>query len=338
MVTPGQLARRAQLYDQLAASITAGLPLMRALDMASRNRSMRGSQQHIRALLGQLQEGHTLADSMKKVSGWLPEFDIALLTAGEQSGRVDDAFKQLGRSYAARAEIIRQTIKSLFITFVTLHVFLVVFPLSLLISFAWGIIDGDYSRCIPFLVWKAVIFGTIYGAIFFLIYACQGNRSEGWRALVENIFNCVPLLRTALKNLAVARFSSALDALLNAGVPVIKSWELSAAASGSPRLKREIAAWLPELETGMTPSDIVGQIRWFPEMFANLYHTAEISGQQDDTLKRLNVYFEEEGRNGLHFFMKVAIGVTVGIIMVVIAYNIMRFWINYYGAMIQSLQ
>jgi type II secretory pathway component PulF len=338
MVTPGQLARRAQLYDQLAASITAGLPLMQALEMAGRNRSLRGSQLQIRALLGHLRDGYTFADSMRKVSGWLPEFDIALLTAGEQSGRIDTAFKELGRSYAATSAIVRQTIKSLLTVLVTLHVFLLVFPLPLLVNFAWGIIDGDYSRCVPFLFWKAITFGILYGVVFFFIFACQGNRHERWRAIVENFFNCVPMLRTALKELAVARFTSALDALLNAGVPVIKSWELAAAASGSPRLRRELEPWLPELETGMTPADIAAQIRWFPEMFTNLYTTAELSGQHDETLKRLNVYFEEEGRNNLQYFIKIAIGITIGVIMAIIAYNIIKFWVGYYGAMIQNLQ
>ena len=337
MTTPGQLNRRAQLYEQLAATIAAGMPLMQALEMASRNRSLRDSQRHIRAILGYLHEGHTFADSMRKVSGWLPEYDMALLTAGEQSGRLDIAFKELGRSYAATADMVRQTIKSLLTIFVTLHVFFLVFPVSSLQDFAWGIIDRDFARCLPFLFWKAVTFGIFYGSIFFLIFACQGNRDERWRAMVESIFNCVPLLRKALKDLAIARFTSALEALLNAGVSVTKSWELAADASGSPRLRRELAVWLPRLETGMTPGDIIAQIRWFPEMFTNLYHTAELSGSHDDTLQRLNTYYETEGRNSLHFFVKIVIGITIGVIMGVMAYYIMKFWINYYNQMIQTI-
>ena len=310
---------------------------MQALEMASRNRSLRGSQMQIRKLLVHLQEGHTFADSMRKVSGWLPEYDMALLTAGEQSGRIDIAFKDLGRSYAATADIVRQTIKSMLTMFVTLHVFFIVFPTDLLQNFAWGIIDNEYQRCIPFLLNKAIIFTVFYGTIFFFIFACQGNRDERWRAMVENFFGCVPLLRTARKYLAVARFTSALEALLNAGVPVMKSWELAAAASGSPRLRRELAAWLPQLETGMTPADIVSQIRWFPEMFTSLYQTAELSGQHDDTLKRLHTYFDTEGRNSLHFFVKICLGITIGLIMGVMAYSIMRFWINYYGKLIDTI-
>ncbi len=65
---------------------------------------------------------------MGKVHGWMPEFDVALLAAGEASGRLDAAFKLLGRYYASRAKIIRDTISDLATTMLTLHVFLLVFP------------------------------------------------------------------------------------------------------------------------------------------------------------------------------------------------------------------
>lgn len=338
MVTPGQLNRRAQLYDQLGSVIAAGVPLIKALEMASRNKSLRGSQKTILALIGSLQAGHTFTDSMKNVQGWLPEFDVALLSVGEESGRLDVAFKQLARYYTARVKIIRDTIKGLIVTVMTLNVFLLVFPLGLLIAFAYGIMDGNFANCVPFLVEKVIVYGGIYGTVFFLIFACQGNRSEGWRAFVENIFMAVPLLRTALKYLALARLAAALDALLSAGVPVIRSWDLAAAASGSTRLKREVQAWTPQFENGVTPAEMVSQIRYFPEMFANLYSAAEVSGNHDETLQRLHVYFEEEGFNALHFFTRVMNGIIYGAITALIVFNIIRFWVNYYGAMMTSLQ
>jgi type II secretory pathway component PulF len=337
MTTPGQLKRRAQLYEQLAATIAAGLPLMQALEMASRNRALSGSRATIMALIGHLKDGLTFADSMAKIAGWIPEFDRALLSAGEQSGRLDDAFRQLARNYAARARIIRDTLKKLIVTMVTLHVFLIVFPLGLLIAFAWGIMDGNYERCIPFIIQKFVAFGFMYGAAFFVIYACQGNRSEFWRATMERMFIWVPLLRPAMINLAVARLTAALEALLNAGVPVIRSWELAAAASGSPRLKRDILAWTPHLERGVTPAEMISQINYLPEMFTHQYLAAETSGKHDETLQRLQIYFEEEGFNSLEMFAKVLNGIVYGTVVAIVVYNVISFWVHYYGNMINTI-
>jgi len=337
IVTPRELNRRAQFYEQLASMIAAGVPLMKALEMAGRSPALRATRKIIPVLIGYLQEGHTFADSMVKIKGWLPEFDIALLSVGEQSGRLDASFKLLARYYASRAKIIRDTITGLLITTVTLHVFLLVFPIGLLTGFASGILNNNFSLCIPFIVEKIVVFGGFYGTVLLLAFACQGRHGEKWRASVESVTRMIPVLRTALKDLALARLASALDALTSAGVPVIKSWELAASACGSPRLKREILKWTPQIEHGLTPAEMVGQIGYFPEVFSNLYHTAEISGKLDETLVRLHTYFEDEGFHTLHLFTRILNGVIYGTVVVLVAYNVIHFWMNYYGNMVNSI-
>ena len=140
----------------------------------------------------------------------------------------------LANYYTARAQIIRDTIAGLAITTVTLHVFLLVFPLGLWIAFAQGILNNDYVRCLPFLIEKAAVFGVLYGIAFSLIYACQGKHGEQWRTRIESVLHPVPLLGTARKYLALSRLASALEALIGAGVSIIRSWELAGDASGSP--------------------------------------------------------------------------------------------------------
>jgi type II secretory pathway component PulF len=214
----------------------------------------------------------------------------------------------------------------------TLNVFLLVFPLGYLIGFVQGIMNNDFSQCVAFILEKLVVFGAVYGSVAFLIFSCQGNRGEKWRVMVESIVRMIPLLRTAVKYLALARLASALEALTNAGVAVIKSWELASAACGSPRLKREVSAWTPKLETGLTPADMVAQITYFPEMFANLYHTAEISGKLDETLMRLHSYYEEEGFRTLQLFTRILNGIIYGGVALMVAISVIRFWVNYFNA------
>jgi len=347
MVTPGQLNRRAALFEQLAAMIAAGVPLTKALEMVGRNRSIGVPQKVIQAMVHHLQEGHTFTDAMQLVSGqkrgveasvkgfnreyWLTNFDMALLSAGEESGRLDAIFKLLARYYASRAKIIHDTISGLITTAATFHVFLLVFPLIYLTNFAQGIFNNDYAMCVPFIIEKIVAFGVLYALIFALIFACQGNRGEWWRAFIESVFRVIPMLGKALRYLAVARLSCALEALNNAGVPVIRSWEMAGAACGSPKLNREIRKWTPQLETGTTPGEMVNQISYFPEMFNNLYNTGEISGKLDETLDRLNTYFEEEGFRILRMFTRIMNGTIYGLLVLVVAKSIIGFYIGHFN-------
>lgn len=354
MVTPGNLYRRAQLFEQLAAMIASGVPLTKALEMAARNRSTGIPRKILQDLTHHLQEGHTFADSMQLVSGqkrgvnallkpgnkafWLSDFDIALLSAGEESGQLDSTFKLLARYYASRAKMIHDFISGTMITFITLHVFLIVFPIGFLQEFVLGIINNDYARCWPFIIEKIAVFGLLYGGIWAFAFAGQGNRSAGWRGIMESIFLLIPVLRTALKSLATARLTMALEALLNAGVPVVRSWELAAVTSGSPHLKREILKWTPQLEQGTTPGEMVAQIKYFPDMFVQLYQSGEISGKTTEILTQLHTYYEEEGFRKLHAFGRIVSFVIYFLIAGFIGYFVIHFWINYFNAALNAVQ
>ena len=359
MVTPGTLNRRAQLFEQLAAMIAAGVPLTKALEMAAKNRNTGISRKVLQQLTQHLQEGHTFTDAMQLVSGQkrpvnqggievslkagsktyaLSEFDVALLSAGEESGRLDSSFKMLARYYASRAKMINDTVSSSIITILTLHVFLIVFPIGFLVEFVLGIINNEFHRCLPFIIEKVLAFALLYGLVGALGFAGQGTRSGGWRAMLELMFSWIPLLRTALKSLVLARLAMALEALFNAGVPVTRSWDLAATACGSQHLKGEVLKWTPQLEQGTTPAEMVAQIRYFPDMFTQLYQSGEISGKMDETLTRLHTYYEEEGFRKLHSFGRflsfgiyMAIAITIGIFVI-------RFWTNYFSAAMNAIQ
>lgn len=328
--TPGQLNRRAELYHQLGSMITAGVPLLQALEMAARNSSLRVSRKTIFALIEHLNNGLSFSDSLARAQGWMPEFDIALLSAGEHSGKLDDTFKLLANYYATRATVIRESLWGMFRTAATLHVFLFIFPLGFLIGLVLGIMNNNYTQCVPFFVEKALVFGGLYGIVLFFIFAGQGKRGENWRAIVESFVQIVPVLRTARKYLVLSRLAAALEALISSGVSIVKSWPLAAAASGSPHLKRQIATWAVELEHGHTPAELVSRTTYFPEMFQNLYHTGEISGKLDDSLDRLQAYYRDEGFLKMRTFTKVLNGVVYGIVALFVAIFVINFYVNYF--------
>jgi len=339
IVTPGQLSRRAELYHQLGSMLGAGVPLLKALEMASRNPAVRSSRKTIHELSYHLQSGLTFSESMNRVQGgWMPEFDVALLSVGEHAGRLETSFKLLSVYYSSRASVIRDTIVGLLITMATLHVFLLVFPLSYLVMFAQGIIYADYERCIPFLLEKLVAFGLLYTSIFFLIFACQGRRGEGWRSIVEAVVSPIPLLGAARKYLVLSRLAGALEAATTAGMSIVKGWEMAGAASGSPRLQREVSHWRSEIDSGATPGELISKSSYFPDMFVNLYNTGEQTGQLDDALKRLQSYYQDEGFRRLRFFTRVMNGTIYGLVAMLVAYNVIRFYVLRFAQLFQQFQ
>ncbi|HWN94184.1 MAG TPA: type II secretion system F family protein [Methylomirabilota bacterium] len=324
LITPGQLTSRSELFHQLAQVTAAGIGLIGALEILQRNPPRPSLRAPIGRMLQQLNEGGSFSDSLKGSGRWLSSFDVALLQAGEQSGRLPDCFRVLANYYAQRAQLARQVIGFVIYPLVVFHVAVLIFPID---RFTDLILKG---AVVPYVFQKLCLLLPIYALVWFVAYSLQSTHAEKWRAMVERWLGMVPILGQARRSLSIARLSVALEALLNAGVTVIEAWDLAAAASGSPALRRAVAQYKPELVNGRTPSEMVSSSGVFPATFASLYHSGEISGTLDDALKRSHVMFEEEGSRKMKQFIFGLAGALVGCVMLMAAWNIIRFYMGYF--------
>jgi type IV pilus assembly protein PilC len=128
----------------------------------------------------------------------------------------------------------------------------------------------------------------------------------------------------------LSRLAMTLESLISAGVNIVEAWDIAAAASGSPALRRAVETWKPELEAGQTPAELVRATSVFPEMFTNLYHSGEISGKLDETLRRLHVFYQEDGTHKLRIVAQWAPRGVYLLVVIFVAYKIIGFWTGYY--------
>jgi type IV pilus assembly protein PilC len=323
IVTPRQFTQRAELYHQLAQLTAAGIGVVRALEQIKRNPPARSFREPLQRIIDELAQGRLVAESLRHFS-WLPEFDIALIEAGERSGRLDACFRLLADYYNDRARIAKQVISQLIYPVGLLHfaafVFLIVLPYA----------RAQFNGLSWLVVKAAFVLSPLYLFTFFLIYATQSKHGEKWRARIETVLHPIPILGTARRFLALARLAAALEALISAGVNIIEAWDLAATASGSPALRRAVENWKPEVVAGQTPAELVRERREFPEMFANLYASGEVSGKLDETLKRLYSYYNEEGTRKLHAFAQWTPRLVYLIVAGIIAYKIVTFYTGYF--------
>jgi type II secretory pathway component PulF len=322
ILTPGQFNRRAEFYHQLAQLTSAGVGIPEALEHLRRNPPDRSYRQPIGGVLDKLSAGCTLTESLRALGSWLPEFDLALLSAGEQSGRLDASFRLLGDYYTDRARLARQMIGDLAYPAFLLHFAVFILPFA------------DFFKTGNWLVYLLKTVGVllpIYALMLAIIYAAQSKHGETWRSWMESLFRAVPVLGNARRDLALARLSSALEALLSAGVSIVEAWELAANASGSPALRRTVLAWRPLVDAGQTPAEVIRMSSKFPELFANQYATGEVSGKLDDSLRGLHRYYQEEGSRKLHALARWTPRAVYMIVMLMIAYRVVRFWADYFN-------
>lgn len=331
IVTPRELTRRSELYQQLASLMSAGVAMIQALEMIGRNPPARSFRQPLTRLIASVTQGATLTEALLGLGRWLPSFDLALIQAAEQSGRLPECFRSLANYYIERAQLARRVLADLAYPLFILHFAICIFPISQFVRLV------TQSEVFGFLGAKFLVLAPAYAMVFLLIVACQGQRGERWRANVERALRWVPVLGAARRNLALARLSAALEALVSAGVSLFDSWELAAAASGSPALRRAVHGWQGALRSGETPAELVARTSEFPELFANLYQTGEISGRLDDSLRRIHLHYQEEGSRKLHSFAQWMPRLIYLAILLAVAYQIVSFWAGYYNNMFKQL-
>src|ERR1051326_8511303 len=188
IVTPGQFSQRAELYHQLAQLTSAGIGLVRALEQVQRHPPARSFRQPLDPVIRELGRGFTFTEALRQARGWLPEFDLALLQAGEHSGRLDSCFRLLANYYEDRARTARQMIADLAYPVALFHFAVFIFP------FSQFFMSGNW------IAYAAKTFGVlipIYVVVALMIYAAQSKHGERWRALVERVLHPLPVLGTA---------------------------------------------------------------------------------------------------------------------------------------------
>lgn len=294
IVTPGQLMRRAELYYQISQLVTAGIGLVQAVEQLERNPPSRSFRKPLQLLVQKIHEGATFTDALRATSGWLPQFDLALIEAGERSGRIDTCLRVLADYYNARARLAKQMISQMMYPIALVHLAALVF----FIVVPWA--QSQFNANLLWLfIRAALILSPLYLGTVLLIYVMQSKHGERWRSLIESTLRFVPILGSARRALVLARLSLALEALISAGVSIVEAWFLAADATASPALRRTVAAWRPEFAAGHAPAVLVNRCGKFPGIFCNFYSTGEVSGKLDESLRRLHIYYQEEGARKL---------------------------------------
>lgn len=328
LFTPRRLQQQAEAYRQLAQLIHAGLPLLQALRLIRERPPAAWVGEQARQCLLALEQGTSLTEAFRQVQPPLPDFDLALVEAGEQGGRLEGMFQLLADHYEMQAQIARRTIADLLYPLFLLHFAVFIFPFAELFT------TGNVGL---YLVKTVGLLLPMYGVLALLWYAFLPTHSEAWRAKLECWLRLIPVFGAARQKLALARLAAALHALLSAGVPIFRSWELAAAASGSPALRRETGQWPPQLATGRTPAELVRASAVFPQLFASLYSSGEVSGRLDEELRHLRELYFYEGDQQMRLFWSWVPKLVYIMIALAIACKIISFYSGFFSGINQEM-
>jgi type II secretory pathway component PulF len=331
ILTPQRLDQFSELYHQLGAMLASGITLIQALELIRNAPPAASFRPRLNRVLTELQNGATFSEALAAQRGWLPELDVALIAAGEQSGRLDACCQRLAAYYKDRARLARSVLADLAYPAFLLLLVLLIFPPGALANLVW---KGEVAA---YVMSKLQVLLIVALAQVLLLALSRTGQAPRFRAAWENLLHAIPVFGRARRSMALARLSLALEALLNAGVNALEAWPLAAATSGSPALEQATARARERMVAGETPGEAIAQEPVFPDRFTSLYRSGELSGRLDQSLAYLQADFADEAARLYKRLAEWTPRLVFLLVALLAAWFIVRFWLNYFGAAINRM-
>lgn len=282
-------------YQQLGDLISAGVPLMRSLEILSNNRGSERLRTVFTDLRDRVSDGSDLADAMDAQGGFFPPIHVAMVRAGERGAFVEQVFARLSQFVTRQAELRGRVMGAL--TYPAFLIGLGSLIVIALFTFFVPKFRGEFERLddLPFLT--HIVLGvadafTRYGLVTFSILAVAlcalwwWTRREESRRTVNVWLTGAPLVGPLIRSLAAARFCRMLGTMESNGVPLLSALAISKSAAGNVRMEQAISDATDAVRSGKTLAEPLGQSGLFDDDVVEMISVGEAAGNVDQVLMR----------------------------------------------------
>lgn len=289
---------------QVATMLGAGVAILQALQIMSRQSSNPAMAKILTDISGRIEEGANLSDSF----GLYPRFANPLFTniikVGEETGTLDQSFQYLAELYENEKEI-DERIKAatrypkivisaiilavLFLMSFVVPKFMTMFSnakVELPLPTKILIVISDFTTSYFWFILVAIIVGVI-GYRF-----AMGNNY--YRTIRDNLWLRLPIFGQLSLKIYLSRFAKVFAVLQRSGVNVIRTLELSATALENMVLLDMLEKVTEEVREGVELNKALGRHQLFPDMIVQMVAIGEQAGQVDSMMDKVADYYEKE--------------------------------------------
>lgn len=289
---------------QLASLLSAGITVVRSLDMLYQQLESKKAKKCIGDIYESVQSGRSLSEAFAEQRGIIPNIMISMISAGEESGRLDEVMERLADHFAKDSKL-KNKISSAMVYPKILAGLTLAISVGLLTFLVPKIGDtikelgGDLPGLTKFLlnfsdsivhywyIYIAVIGLAVYG---FKLWRSSDKGAVQWATLMLKM----PVVGKATKMNASARFTRTVATLLKSGISVLQAVEITEKSLDNVVLQKKLADARVEIRKGTSLSRSIRDITEFPPMIYAMVSIGEESGTLDTILERAAEYFEDE--------------------------------------------
>ena len=289
---------------QLATLIGAGLPLsqsMRTVHEQTQNKSM---QQIVQEIIGDIEGGRSLSDAFNKHPKVFDNVYLALVSAGEASGTLDEALRRVAAQQEKDAAMMSKIKGALTYPIIVLLVIVAVlgFMLVAVVPQVKNLYK-DLNKELPLLTkilvdtadffinyWWIVIIVVGIGVYFLIQYL----KTEAGIKTKDTFKLNVPMFSGMFRRLYMARFTRTGQTLMSTGVAMLDMLNITSTAVNNTVVAEGIDRAAEKVKGGKSLSSSLRNEDYFLEMVPQMISIGEQSGKIDEMMGKCAQIYEDE--------------------------------------------
>ncbi len=289
---------------QMAAMLSAGMPIVAALETLEEQAANPNFKIVIGALKRNIEGGASFSESLQQIPDVFDVLYVNMVRAGEQSGQFAETMRRIGDLLEASAKLRRKVKSAMTYPVVVLSLSLII--ATGMIIFIVPVFAGmfsDFGGKLPaptqFLVDLSAA-GKKYAIVIIpgIMLAVWGfkkwKKTTAGAWAVDGAILKAPVFGVLIQKVAVARFSRTLSQLVQSGVPILNALEIVAKAAGNLVIEAAIMDARKAVEHGDTLSSGLDGKECIPKLVVRMLAAGEKTGKVDEMLASVADTFDDE--------------------------------------------
>ncbi|MDP2136533.1 MAG: type II secretion system F family protein, partial [Candidatus Didemnitutus sp.] len=286
--------------------LKAGMPLLRGLEVLSRQERNRAFQQIMEALADDIRSGSSLSEALARHPLVFDRLYVNMVKAGEAGGVLEVVLDRVAK-FQEKSLQLRGKIKAAMMYPLVVMAVAVLILAGLLVFVVpkFQQIFADLLKGAPlppltqavlvasdavrqhYLVVLAVLIGGWIGFHLFRRSPSGSRWVDGW--LIR-----LPLFGELLMKSLVARFTRTLGTLLASGVPILQAITITRDTTGNVRVADALEVVHDRVKAGEPVARPLERTQVFPAMVTSMIDVGEHTGQLPEMLSKVADIYEDE--------------------------------------------
>ena len=295
---------------QLASLVRAGVPILRALALISRQTESNALREVASSLEKQVRDGKTFSGAIAEHPKVFNALYLNMVRAGEKSGALGDVLLGLAE-YRQKEQDIKQKIVAA-LAYPLLMITVGIATIFIMLTFflpKFIVLFEDMKQTLPLAT--RILIGTskfmaanwywfLYAAFFIFLVMGRTRQGSKKKFILDFIKLRLPFVKIFIKNTEVARFTRTLSLLIKSGIPVCDGLDFATEVLDNDSLKSSLRqARLAIINQGSSLSESLKNIDVFPAFALNMIAVGEESGRLEWSLKDISDVYEREVEQGI---------------------------------------